>query len=97
MERKFTAKMNDEEIIYCVFSEWIDDVVIKVLSMKDAFLYNSYLCNMIVNACEHKLSYEERRKEYILRGDCNTVLCDLEKERWDHYKTVIYDLIVKNL
>ena len=84
--------LSDKELMYIVSSEWIDEICAHVVANAEEFMKDEFCRNVVSQAAEHILRYQEKHKKAILNG---SGLDDfwLKSEESDvlAYKTVLYD------
>lgn len=96
---KFTVGMSDKEIMYVVANEWIDEICLKALKDAEELMSNKVVRELVVQAAEQKLAYEDKRKKFLF-GEIETASDNFWYETavkdWKAYKTVLYDTVFRD-
>lgn len=98
-ERKYTKDMSNKEIMYVVANEFIDEVCSQALSDAEKLMSNDTVRELIIQAAEQKLSYENRRKSLMFddaENQTDDFWYEMAVKDWKAYKTVLYDVIFRN-
>ncbi len=98
-ERKYTKDMSNKEIMYVVANEFIDEVCSQALSDAEKLMSNDTVMELIIQAAEHKLTYENRRKSLMFdnaENQTDDFWYEIAVNDWKAYKTVLYDVIFRN-
>ena len=87
-----TKDLSDKELMYVVSSEWVDEICAQAVAGAEEFMKDEFCRNVVTQAAEHILRYQEKRKKAIMNGSgLDDFWLKTDGSDASAYKTVLYD------